>query len=305
MKNILRQISPDVVHAQFGPAGVIIAPVATALDVPLVVTLHGYDVTELLRETRWQKAYRSLGDQAAQLLGVSSHICERMVDVGMPEQKVKKFFLGVKLDDFEYQARNSNAKSSSVHCLHVGRLTEKKGPALLLEALHHARKRLDESITLHLSIAGDGQLFDLVESRISELELDETVEMLGAVPHERVVALMRKADLYTQHCVTASSGDQEGLPVSLMEAAAVGLPIVSTRHSGIPDLVTHEETGLLVEERDTEAMGRYIAALARDPERRSAMGRAGRQRVEERFDLKKKIQKLTGVYEDVLSKKTP
>jgi colanic acid/amylovoran biosynthesis glycosyltransferase len=133
--------------------------------------------------------------------------------------------------------------------------------------------------------------------------LTDSVDVLGAVPHERVVELMREADIYTQHSVTAADGNQEGLPIGLIEATATGLPVVSTWHSGIPDLVMHDETGLLVEERNVEAMGRCIAELAADPERRRAMGRAGRRRVEEHFDLSKQMRKLAGIYEDVCSKK--
>lgn len=303
MKKILRQIAPDVIHAQFGPAGVLVAPVARALNVPLLVTFHGADITKLAEEDRWRRAYQSLFPQADALLGVSSHICKRMTALGAPAHKVEEFHLGTQIDQFDYRERPSNSKGP-VQCLHVGRLVEKKAPLLLVEAFRQAQERAaNKGVELRLSIAGDGSLRSELERCIQESGLTDSVDVLGAVPHERVVELMREADIYTQHSVTAADGNQEGLPIGLIEATATGLPVVSTWHSGIPDLVMHDETGLLVEERNVEAMGRCIAELAADPERRRAMGRAGRRRVEEHFDLSKQMRKLAGIYEDVCSKK--
>ena len=139
------------------------------------------------------------------------------------------------------------------------------------------------------------------EQRINELKLGGSIELLGAIPHQHVARLMHEADLYTQHCVTAANGDQEGLGVSFIEASATGLPIVATRHNGLTDVIAHEETGLLVEERDIEAMGRCIAELATDPERRQVMGRAGRKHVEEHFDLEQQMRKLISLYEGVIA----
>jgi glycosyltransferase involved in cell wall biosynthesis len=154
---------------------------------------------------------------------------------------------------------------------------------------------------LRLTIAGDGNLRSKVEKKIRKFGLESCVEVLGAVPHERVPVLMQKADLYAQHGVTARGGDQEGLGLSLIEASATGLPIVSTHLGGIPEVVAHGETGLLVQERDVEGMGRCIAELVRAPERRRAMGRTARRCVEEHFDLKTQMRNLTGLYEEVLA----
>ncbi|MCS3940536.1 colanic acid/amylovoran biosynthesis glycosyltransferase [Salinibacter ruber] len=304
IEKILRGLRPDIIHAQFGPAGVIVAPVARALSVPLVVTFHGYDATMLAQEARWQRAYRRLFEQVVMLLGVSTHICERLSALGAPSHKIKRFHLGVQVDEFSYQGASAPVNQDTVHCLHVGRLVEKKAPVLLVEAFHHAQELFEvDGSELSLTIAGDGPLLSDVERRIRELDMKESVELLGAVPHEQVVDLMHASDIYTQHSITAANGDQEGLPIGLMEAAATGLPIVTTRHSGIPDLVSHGETGLLVEEQDVQEMGRCIAELAAAPEHRHSMGRAGRQRVVDRFNLEKQMRKLIGFYENALSPK--
>jgi colanic acid/amylovoran biosynthesis glycosyltransferase len=295
--SILQHLTPEVIHAQFGPAGALIAPVAQVLGVPLIITFHGYDITILPGNIGWKRAYQDLFEQAAVLLGVSSHICTKLMDLGAPEHKVKRFFLGVDLNNFIPSALKTSVTGKEVRCLHVGRLVEKKGPLLLVDAFKQAREQLQGVCDLRLTVVGDGPLRSRLEDHVGAYQLEEAVDVLGAVSHERVSELMRAADLYTQHSLTAPNGNQEGLPVSLMEAAATGLPIVSTWHSGIPDLVRHEKTGLLVQEGDVDAMAESIVALAKAPERRHAMGQAGRRYVEMHFDLAKQTQKLAGLYE--------
>ena len=302
MARTLRKINPDLIHAQFGPSGVLAAPPARAAEIPLVVTFHGYDVTRLPRKKHWSRAYQFLFERANLLVGVSRYICKKLSSVGAPDYKTKMLHTSVRLSQFGYHQRETSDGEETVECLYVGRLKEVKGVTLLLDAFRHARGLLSSTDPeLRLTIAGDGNLRSKVEKKIRKCGLESCVELLGAVPHERVPVLMQKADLYAQHGVTARGGDQEGLGLSLIEASATGLPIVSTHLGGIPEVVAHGETGLLVQERDVEGMGRCIAELVRAPERRRAMGRTARRCVEEHFDLKTQMRNLTGLYEEVLA----
>jgi glycosyltransferase involved in cell wall biosynthesis len=127
----------------------------------------------------------------------------------------------------------------------------------------------------NLKIIGDGPMTDDVAQAVVRLGVADDVELDGRQPHEKVQAAFRDADIYVQHSVTAPDGDEEGLPVSITEALAAGLPVIATRHSGIPEVVREGETGYLVDEHDAAGMGRRMAALARNRPAWARLGGAG------------------------------
>jgi glycosyltransferase involved in cell wall biosynthesis len=292
LKAVVRDVEPDLVHAHFGPTGALIAPVAEANDTPLAITFYGNDVSGLARKKFWREQYQSVFDSAGLLIGISNYICSRIESLGGPRSKIRCWHLGVDVSQFEYQRADESFDGETVQCIHVGRLVGKKSPIDLAEAFRNALDELDESLNLHLKIAGDGPLREKLERKIQSLGLKENVSMLGAVPHTQISELLKDANLYTQHCKTAPDGDQEGLGVSFIEASATGLPIVATRHNGLPDVILDGETGALVEEGDAEAMGRAIASLAKRPDKWVKMGQAGRQHIEETFDLENQTAKM-------------
>jgi colanic acid/amylovoran biosynthesis glycosyltransferase len=136
---------------------------------------------------------------------------------------------------------------------------------------------------------------------IDELDLGEQVKLVGPKSQEEVIALLQDAHLFVTPSVTAASGDQEGIPNVLKEAMAMGIPVVSTRHSGIPELVQDGVSGLLAPERDSEALAERLACLIDHPEKWAAMGRAGRQHVESEFDSDKLNKELVDLYLQVIS----
>jgi colanic acid/amylovoran biosynthesis glycosyltransferase len=298
--DVVSTVRPDVIHAHFGPAGVRVAPAAEHMGVPLVITLYGYDVSRLARKEFWTEKYPSTFERASLLIGISNHICSRIQELGGAPKKIKRWHLGIDLDQFEYRPADDTFDGQTVRCLHVGRLVEKKSPVDLVRAFKNAQERVDESLSLSLKIAGDGPLRAALEDEVKSLKLEEDVSLLGAVPHSRVSELLMEANIYTQHCKTASDGDQEGQGVTFVEASASGLPIVSTRHNGLPDVIKHGETGYLVEEGDTEEMGKMIAMIAERPEEWNSLGRAGRRHIEENFRLKEQAIKMKETFSKFL-----
>lgn len=295
----LQRLEPGVVHAQFGPMGVLVAPVAEALDIPLVVTFHGHDISVLPQNKKTKKRYRVLFQQAKMLIGVSNHNCDKLLALGAPPEKVQVLHNGTRIEQFVYSNPSNRYKGGTVRLLHVGRLVEKKSPLDLVKAFKSAKEKLGSESPIHLTIAGEGPLTEPTEKKIRDLHLEEHINCLGAVPHAKVQQLMQTCHLYTQHCKTASNGDQEGQGVTFVEAQASGLPVVTTKHNGIPDVVVDSKTGYLVPEGDTEAMADQIAHLVRHPEMWEKMGRAGRQHVKKNFDLMKQVKKLVNLYRDL------
>ncbi|WP_251929726.1 glycosyltransferase [Salinibacter ruber] len=300
LQEVISDLDPDLIHAQFGPQGAVMHPVARRFDIPLVVHFHGYDVSFLLPDAFWEDQYDALFDSASALIGVSTHICDKLRQLGAPDEKIRLLHGGIRLSKFDYDPPGPRFDGETVQCLHVGRLVEKKAPLDLLRAFHVARQHVGDDVDLHLTIAGDGPMREDVEALIAELELSAQVQCLGNVPHDRVVDLMRKSHLYTQHCKTASDGDEEGQGITFVEASATGLPIITTRHNGIPDVVKDGETGFLVSEGDVEDMGEKIGYLALHPEKWPSFSETGRSRVEEHFDLTKQTRKLINIYHDVV-----
>ena len=143
-----------------------------------------------------------------------------------------------------------------------------------------------------LDIIGDGSLEGECRKLIESLDLTDRVTLHGARHSDFVLALLKEASVFAQHSVTAPDGDMEGLPVSVLEAMACGLPVVSTRHSGIPEAVEEGRTGLLVEEHDVEGMAEAILGLLKDPQRAAAMGRAGRERILSHFTRERSRDRL-------------
>jgi glycosyltransferase involved in cell wall biosynthesis len=159
--------------------------------------------------------------------------------------------------------------------LALGRLVEKKAPHLTVRAFAAAAAAHDHA---HLDVVGDGPLRPLVEAAVAETGMQGRVTLHGALGREACAALMHRASVFVQHSVTAVNGDTEGLPIVVVEAMASGLPVVSTRHSGIPEAVEDGVTGHLVAEGDVAGMGAALGRLLADPARAAERGAAGNAR---------------------------
>jgi glycosyltransferase involved in cell wall biosynthesis len=251
----------------------------------------------LPRVATWSGLYRRhLIDSQASVIGVSNHVCAKLRELGFPDERVHLLHNGVRLNDFAYSDPARRWDGKTVRCLYVGRLVEKKGPILLVRAFREALDRIPRNLDLVLDMIGEGPLRLALEREISSLALGEKVRLLGGLPHAVVSQKMRKAHLYIQHSVTADNGDQEGHPIAFIEASACGLPIVGTRHNGIPEVVLDGSTGYLVDEGDVCGMGERIAHLARHPTEWAEMGARGRKHVETELNISDQADKAIALY---------
>lgn len=288
----LRELRPDAIHAHFGPNAVLIAPVAAELGIPLVVSFYGFDFSVRRVLDEYRAGYRELFETASAIVGVSRHACSRLVQLGADPSRVALVRLGVRAGEFPREERDPDRDGVAVRCIHLGRLVPKKSPVELVEAFSVAAREVGPDIELSLTFVGDGPLKADVLRRAADLGVADRVHLTGALPRAEALKRLARSHIYAQHSVTDPDGDQEGQPVSLVEAAAMGLPIVSTYHSGIPGIVLDGRTGYLVAEHDVVAMGRRIAALARDPAMRAEFGAAARRHIEQDFSLDRETTKL-------------
>ena len=270
---LLKKTRPDVVLAEYGTTAVLVREACAQLGLPLVVHFHGYDASRTPILDRYAEAYAEVFHEAAAVVAVSRSMRDRLIGLGALPERVVVNPCSVDLDAFPV----GKPGESPPIFLAVGRLVEKKAPHLLVLAFAEVHRQYSEA---RLRIVGDGPLSGVVADLVAALELADAVDLLGPQPHDVVREEMQRARAFVQHSVIALDGDSEGTPVSVLEASASGLPVVSTHHAGIPDAVLDGVTGFIVAERDVGGMAERMLQLARDPQLATRMGRLGRERVE-------------------------
>jgi glycosyltransferase involved in cell wall biosynthesis len=252
---------------------------------------HGYDLSSLFHNPLWRSRYADYR-QADGLIVVNLPMKERLLSLGIKEDRIHVVPCGVDVPN--QPIRRSPGKV--VKCLAVGRMVAKKAPLKLLAAFREASVRVPH---LHLDYVGAGRLHAEVLQYVEQFDLSDRVTLHGEQTNEAVLELMTGADIFLQHSIVdPQTGDEEGMPVAILEAMAMALPVLSTRHAGIPEAVDHGVTGLLVEEGDVRGMAAQLVELASAPTLREIMGRRAWARARERFSWtreKTELQKILGL----------
>jgi glycosyltransferase involved in cell wall biosynthesis len=290
LERLLRRRGVQAVVAEYGPTGVAVMRACRTEAIPLVVHFHGYDAYEERTLRSFRPLYAELFETAAAVIAVSRDMEERLLAWGAPRERLHRIPCGVDTAEFSGAVVDRAAPSF----LAVGRFVEKKGPHLTLAAFRMLRDRCREA---RLVMIGDGPLLQRCRTLVDDWGLSSQVELRGARPHSEVAATMRRARGFVQHSIRSPNGDCEGAPVAVMEAGASGLPVVATRHGGIPDIVIDGETGLLVEEGDVAAMSRAMERIAEDRALAAALGAAAGRRIAAHFSVRGSIERLWAVIE--------
>ncbi|WP_250034877.1 glycosyltransferase [Paractinoplanes maris] len=287
LHKLMATVRPDVVHAHFGGDGWLISGSAARAGVPLVVTLHGHDVTRQPSSTgpkgvRYRRNLRTVFHRASILIAVSEVIRQKAIAWGADPAKVRVHHTGVPIP----AAVPDSPKQWDV--AFAGRFVEKKGADDLIAAL--------STLNARALFLGDGPRFAEMQGLARSLRVDAT--FLGAQPLDEVYRLLGESRVLAAPSRTASDGDSEGLPTTIVEAMALGLPVVATHHSGIPEAVADGITGLLGAEGDREALAANLRKLLDDQNLQRAMGTAARARAEAGFDVVKQSRRLEDVYDE-------
>jgi colanic acid/amylovoran biosynthesis glycosyltransferase len=294
-----------VILAHFGLNGAFALPFAKRAGLPLVVMFHGHDVGGLSscnrftpRYFRYQRLAPALFDYASLLLCASEDLRTRLAEFGAPAHKLQLHPLGIDLERFPPPAPEDRNGPSTV--VMVGRLVEKKGMTYGLRAFQRVSARFPRA---RLQIVGDGPLRRSLEREARSLGIGAAVQFLGSLSHERVLETMRRAHVMLTPSVTTPRGDRESGVIVLKEAAASGLPAVATRHGGIPEILDHERTGLLVSERSVHELARALERLLGDRALCRELGRAGREKMFAEYDGKKQVARLEAHLLEVSSRR--
>ena len=296
---LLHQIIPhlnrqpyDIVHCHFGFEGLksILLRDLGLLQGKLIVTFHGVDITRYLRE-KGDRVYQQLFEQGDLFLPISDLWKQKSIELGCPESKIQVHHMGIDESSFAFLPRPT--QSDRLKLVSVCRLVEKKGIEYAIRAVAQLVKC---GHAIEYQIVGDGEIKSPLQQLARELEIEDTVKFLGSQPKSEVITVLNRADILLAPSITARDGDCEGIPVSLMEAMATGLPVISTWHSGIPELVEDGVTGFLVAERDVDGLAAKIDYLRQHPQERTKLGIAGAKQVREHYNIHQLNDRLVEIY---------
>jgi len=289
---LARNVNASAVVCHFGPQAMLGMTTALAIDRPAVTIFHGYDVSRLVRDRIWVERYRAVARLGMHALCTSHAVRQQLIDIDWPTSQTDVIHLGVDTERFAFVPPSERWPARPRRILMIARLVEMKGVDVALDAMRRLR---DRGYDIELRIVGDGPERTRIESLMREWRLTN-VSLLGALEHTLTKHELSEAHLYIQPSVTAASGDQEGIPVPLMEAMASGIPVVATRHSGIPELVIDGQTGHLVREGDAEGLAVAIERLMRDRTGADRLAHMARARVEQNFERRRQATRFEAFF---------
>lgn len=295
----LQGANASLIHSHFATESITALPIAARLNLPLIVTLHGADITvhdSALRGSLGGRLYLrrrpQLWQRTSRFICVSNFIKQKAIAKGFPEDKLHVLYIGIDRSSFHPATRPRNPNS----VLFVGRLTEKKGCQYLLQAMARVQKKHPQA---ELTIIGDGPLRSSLEDLAGTLRVNASFR--GAQPSRVVREAMETARVFCAPSVTAANGDSEGLGMVFAEAQAMGLPVVSFDHAGMQEAIQVGRTGLLADERDSVKLAENILTYLKDDDFWLQSSRAGVGWIQQKFDLKTQTQKLEELYNEVIS----
>ena len=295
---LIRSYRPQAVMVEFGFEAVRVMEACAWTGVPLVVHFRGSDASARDRLGLLNHRYRRLMRIAAGVIVKSQPMAQTLLALGARPDHLLISPSGANSALF----KGSAPASAPPVFLAVGRFVEKKGPLHTIQAfssLNVAALPMEQRPQLWM--VGEGPLLAKAKSLVQSLSLQERVHLLGLRTQEEVAALMREVRGFVQHSLVASDGDCEGSPVAVMEAQLSGLPVVATRHAGIPEVVLDGESGYLVDEGDVAAMAAAIARLIKDPALAARLGDCGRRRVQDGFTIDHHLIALSGLLIKVMN----
>jgi len=285
LRKILINEKIDAVFSEYLITGGNAVTVCEKLKIPLHTIALGYEISIYEVMNANKRKYKQLFNYANSIFVVSQHMKKNLLKLGCPSNKIIFTPAGPKKDFFKI-----SPSFNSLQVLAIGRFVDKKAPHLTILAFD---KVIEEIPNAKLVMAGDGQLLSACKDLVIALKLKEFVEFIGIITPEKHRELLANSRLFVQHSKIAENGDSEGTPVAILEASAAGLPIVSTVHAGIPNVVINGETGYLVNENDVDQMANKIIELLKDKNKAILFGRKGKEFVENNFSLENHINTLS------------
>jgi len=289
---VLEESGAQLMHIYFGHIAVHLLPLVRAWAKPSIVSFHGADVLVDMHKPAYRDATRRMLGAVKVVLVRSESLRRAVVDLGCDETKIEVQRTGIPLDEFPFRER-SFPENVEWRLVQACRLIEKKGLATTLHAFTNFLAKFPEA---KLTIAGEGPMLPKLRELARKLRIDNRVELPGFVSQERLREIFYASHIFLHPSETGMDGNQEGVPNSMLEAMASGLPVFATNHGGIPEAIEQGVSGILVEERDYEKLGHALLEAAQDRQSLVRLGRNGSEAVREKFDLRVQARRLEDIY---------
>ncbi len=289
----LKREGISVVLANFAPTACALLDSCQKAGVKLVPHFHGYDAHQLATIEKFEDRYKRLAANVSQVVVVSEKMKQAVIELGFAEDQIHVARCGV---DPQHFAERPDQSNETPRFFAIGRFVDKKAPHLTLLAFHKALKDLPDA---QLVLAGDGPLLETTHSIATALGIRNSVQLVGVVSPDRVADELRNCTAFLQHSVVpdfgTSAGDSEGTPVAVMEAMMTATPVIATRHAGIGEIIEHGKTGVLVAERDIDAMASEMVNIYQNPRSARELGLAARQYATKELSADIYIEKLSKI----------
>ncbi|MFY0802776.1 glycosyltransferase [Peribacillus frigoritolerans] len=301
LKKFFEEQDIIAIHAHHGSHGQEILPVCEKYNIPLIVSIRGRDGSdrpEIFEKNA--KRYSALNKHGAHYYPVCQYLAEGLRRLGIPAKNMHVLYGGIELDLFPFSNRTLPT-IGEIRVLSVGRLVDKKGFVTLIKAFKRIYTQYPNA---RLHIIGAGEDEKRIKSTIAEYNLKDVVILRGAMDSKQVSDELKKAHIFCLASQTAKNGDIEGIPNALKEAMASGLPVVSTRHAGIPELIEHQRTGYLAPEKNEMELAKGIQFFIENPDIWTGYTERARKVIEEKFDVNKQIIEQQRLYSLINTVKT-
>lgn len=286
----LKNQGVNVVLVEYGTHANYLLPIIKKTGLPMVVHFHGYDAS-VHKLLAYNNNYKQLFAYASKVIAVSKTMENLLLELGCSRGKLQynanaaqPEFLNV-TPDFKYK-----------QFVFVGRFKEKKAPYYTILAFKNVLKKHPDATLL---MAGSGVLREVCENLVNYYKLQDNVKFLGVIKPIEFIKLLSHSLAFVQHSITTADGDMEGMPITVLEASSAGLPVISTYHAGIQDVVVHEETGLLCNEHDVDTMSNHMMTLLDDISLAEKLGACGKRRIKAMFSFEKHIQGIQETLNEV------
>ena len=294
----LSRIDASVLHIYFGQIAVHLLPLIRAWKKPSIVSFHGADVTVEMNKPAYRQATREMLAAVKLVLVRSESLRRALTELGCDETKIALQRTGIPLEEFPFRER-SFPQDDEWRLVQAGRLIEKKGLPVTLNAF---AVFLDRYPNATLTIAGEGPLLDELQKLTRELNIEERVSFTGFVSQEQLREIYYRSHIFLHPSQIGRDGNQEGVPNSMLEAMASGLPVFATEHGGIPEAIENAVSGVLVREHDHEALSRALLSATQDLIFLSRIARSAAEVVRKNFDLRTQAQRLDDIYLQIIGR---
>ena len=287
----------DVIQCHFGPNGNL-GVFLKDLEVftgKIITVFHGYDITQYIHKNG-RDAYKYLFDKGDLFLPISQRWKNELISMGCRKENILVHRMGIDIERYNNFHRNTEG-DDKLKIITIARFVEKKGIRYGVEAVGQIVKEHPE---IEYRIIGDGPLRDEIEAVIDQLKLREKVKLLGWKSQAEILRYMNDSDILLLPSVTSNDGDQEGIPVVLMEAMAMGLPVVSTFHSGIPELVQDGISGFLAPERDVSGLAKKLRHCIEHPELWPSILKEAHNTIIQNYNIDDLNDRLVMIYQQLL-----